>query len=78
LWPGFLGLRHPPAPHGAARAATHFLISKSGGKNRVSTGVAEMDRSGRQEELARMLAGATITEEARAAAARLLSENAGS
>ncbi len=65
------------APQVAARAATHFLIAKSGGKKSVSTGVAEMDRAGRQEELARMLAGASITEEARAAAARLLSENAG-
>jgi len=65
------------APQVAARAATHFLISKSGGKKSVSTGVAEIDRAGRQEELARMLAGATITEEARAAAGRLLSENAG-
>jgi DNA repair protein RecN (Recombination protein N) len=63
------------APQVAARASTHFLISKSGGKSRVSTGVAEMDRAGRQEELARMLAGATITEEARAAAERLLREN---
>ena len=66
------------APQVAARAATHFLISKSGGKKSVSTGVAEMDRAGRQEELARMLAGATITNEARAAAGKLLSENAGS
>ena len=63
------------APQVAARAATHFLISKSGGKKSVSTGVTEMDRTGRQEELARMLAGATITEEARAAAGKLLSEN---
>ncbi len=65
------------APQVAARAATHFLISKSGGRNSVSTGIAEMDTAGRQEELARMLAGATITEEARAAAGRLLSENTG-
>jgi DNA repair protein RecN (Recombination protein N) len=34
-----------------------------------------MDPAGRQEELARMLAGATITEEARAAAERLLRES---
>ncbi|TIR72926.1 MAG: DNA repair protein RecN [Mesorhizobium sp.] len=59
----------------AARAATHFLISKSGGKDRVATGIAEMDRAARQEEIARMLAGATITDEARAAAERLLREN---
>jgi DNA repair protein RecN (Recombination protein N) len=63
------------APQVAARAATHFLISKSGDKKSVSTGVAEIDRAGRQEELARMLAGATITEEARAAAGKLLRES---
>lgn len=64
------------APQVAARAGTHFLISKSG-TDRVATGIAEMDRTARQEEIARMLAGASITEEARAAAARLLQENAG-
>ena len=63
------------APQVAARAATHYLISKTGGADRVSTGVAEMDRRARQEEIARMLAGATITDEARAAAERLLREN---
>lgn len=64
------------APQVAARATTHFLISKSGGADRVVTGVVEMDHAGRQEEIARMLAGATITEEARAAALRLLEETA--
>ncbi|MEO9338118.1 DNA repair protein RecN [Mesorhizobium sp. SB112] len=63
------------APQVAARAATHFLISKSGGTDRVSTRIAEMDKPARQEEIARMLAGATITDEARAAAERLLREN---
>lgn len=63
------------APQVAARAATHFLISKSGSTDRVATGIAEMDRTARQEEIARMLAGATITDEARAAAERLLREN---
>jgi DNA repair protein RecN (Recombination protein N) len=63
------------APQVAARAATHFLISKSGGSDKVATGIAEMDRAARQEEIARMLAGATITSEARAAAERLLREN---
>jgi DNA repair protein RecN (Recombination protein N) len=60
------------APQVAARAQTHFLISKSGGSDRVATSVAEMDRAARQEEIARMLAGETITDEARAAAERLL------
>jgi DNA repair protein RecN (Recombination protein N) len=64
------------APQVAARAQTHFLISKTGNADRVRTGVAEMDRGARQEEIARMLAGATITDEARAAARRLLTENA--
>lgn len=63
------------APQVAARAATHFLISKQGNTDRVATGIHEMDRTARQEEIARMLSGATITEEARAAAERLLREN---
>ncbi len=63
------------APQVAARATTHFLIAKSGGADRVATGIAEMDMAARQEEIARMLAGATITVEARAAAERLLREN---
>jgi DNA repair protein RecN (Recombination protein N) len=63
------------APQVAARADAHFLIAKSG-SDKVTTSVAEMDRPARQEEIARMLAGATITAEARAAAERLLSENA--
>ena len=64
------------APQVAARADTHFLISKSGNSDRVATRVAEMDRGARQEEIARMLAGETITDEARAAAVRLLGESA--
>src|SRR5690606_22315516 len=35
------------APQVAARADTHYLISKSGGADRVSTGVAEIDRAAR-------------------------------
>jgi DNA repair protein RecN (Recombination protein N) len=64
------------APQVAARAHVHYLISKTGSKNKVSTGIAEMDRPARKEEIARMLAGATVTDEARAAAERLLRENA--
>ncbi|MFU0503096.1 DNA repair protein RecN [Pseudaminobacter sp. NGMCC 1.201702] len=65
------------APQVAARADTHFLIAKSGSTEQVSTSIAEMDLGSRQEEIARMLAGASITDEARAAAERLLRENAG-
>lgn len=62
------------APQVAAQAGVHFLISKSGSDKRVSTSIAEMDRPARLEEIARMLAGETITPEARAAAARLMGE----
>jgi len=64
------------APQVAARARTHYLISKTGDADRVSTGVQSLERSARQEEIARMLAGATVTDEARAAAERLLRGNA--
>lgn len=63
------------APQVAARANTHLLISKgpSGDdKGRIATRVATMDEADRREEIARMLAGASITEEARAAAGKLL------
>ena len=62
------------APQVAANAARHFLIAKEliGKGERVATRVADMDAEARREELARMLAGATITEEARAAASKLL------
>ncbi|MCD2181785.1 DNA repair protein RecN [Rhizobium sp. GN54] len=63
------------APQVAARAATHLLISKGpvDGGEAIATRVARMDDGARTEEIARMLAGASVTEEARAAAARLLS-----
>ncbi len=62
------------APQVAARADQHLLISKDAldkGK-RVATRVATLAKDRRREEIARMLAGAEITAEARAAAERLL------
>ncbi len=62
------------APQVAARADRHYLISKDAlakGK-RVATRVAELETEHRREEIARMLAGAEITAEARAAAERLM------
>jgi DNA repair protein RecN (Recombination protein N) len=62
------------APQVAARANRHYVISKDAlekGK-RVATRVSEVAADGRREEIARMLAGAEITNEARAAADRLL------
>ncbi len=69
-------VRHPCAAGRGAGAHASTSSPRSGGADRVSTGIAAMDRPQRQEEIARMLAGATITEEARAAAERLLRENA--
>jgi DNA repair protein RecN (Recombination protein N) len=63
------------APQVAARAQTHFLISKSG-EDKVATQVEQMDAASRREEIARMLAGETITDEARAAARRLMGDTA--
>ena len=62
------------APQVAARAGRHYVISKDAlakGK-RVATRVTEVAADHRREEIARMLAGAEITNEARAAAERLL------
>jgi DNA repair protein RecN (Recombination protein N) len=62
------------SPQVAARAERHYVISKDAldkGK-RVATRVTEVAADHRREEIARMLAGAAITNEARAAAERLL------
>jgi DNA repair protein RecN (Recombination protein N) len=62
------------APQVAARAGRHYVISKDAldkGK-RVATRVTEVSQDRRREEIARMLAGAEITAEARAAAERLI------
>jgi DNA repair protein RecN (Recombination protein N) len=62
------------APQVAARAGAHLLISKNAVENgkRVATGVTPVAGNERREEIARMLAGAVISDEARAAAARLI------
>ena len=67
------------APQVAARAGHHYLITKDalGRGRRVATRVAELEPERRREEIARMLAGAEITAEARAAAERLMRAAAG-
>ncbi len=61
------------APQVAARAEDHLRIAKDAvGEGRVVTRVLALAEDARREEIARMLAGATITDEARAAAARLM------
>jgi DNA repair protein RecN (Recombination protein N) len=63
------------APQVAARAARHFLIAKEDAAEggRVVTRVAALETKSRREEIARMLSGAEVSDEARAAAERLLS-----
>jgi DNA repair protein RecN (Recombination protein N) len=62
------------SPQVAARADRHFLISKMEevGSQRMVTRVQELSSQSRREEIARMLSGAKVTEEARAQAKRLL------
>jgi len=64
------------APQVAARAQRHLLIEKQSVKEGafMRTHVKPLDVAARQEEVARMLAGASVTDEARAAASKLLSE----
>jgi DNA repair protein RecN (Recombination protein N) len=69
------------SPQVASRAASHFLITKiaAAGETseddqplRVVTRLDHLQGPHRREEIARMLSGAEITDEARAQAARLL------
>lgn len=60
------------SPQVAARASRHFRITRLGDKTRVHL----LNDDERLEELARMLSGANVTEEARAAARRLVAEAA--
>ena len=60
------------SPQVAARGTHHWLVSKSDADPGVLTNVDALDDTGRKEEIARMLAGAQVTDEARAAADSLL------
>ncbi len=68
------------SPQVAARGNTHWRVAKSptneardGGEElRIATSVSSLDAGQRKEEIARMLAGAQVTDEARAAADSLL------
>ncbi|RIJ32657.1 DNA repair protein RecN [Henriciella mobilis] len=64
------------SPQVAAAASGQWLVSKTGA---AANGLGEtllkgLDQHERHEEIARMLSGATVTEEARAAATRLLED----
>jgi len=60
------------SPQVAARGAAHLRVSKLAARGRAETRVDLLDGGERREEIARMLAGETVTEAARAAADSLL------
>ena len=60
------------SPQVAARASHHYRIEKSHGESGTRTTVRKLDEAERREEIARMLSGTSVTDEARAQAARLL------
>lgn len=60
------------SPQVAARAEAHWRIAKAGDAERTRTAVEVLSPADREEEIARMLAGAQITDAARAAARALI------
>lgn len=60
------------SPQVAARASHHYRIEKKHGADGTRTSVRKLNDQERREEIARMLSGASVTDEARAQAARLL------
>ena len=70
VWPSKAGqvLVVTHSPQVAARADDHWRIAKAKAETRITRLTAE----GREDEIARMLSGAKVTSEARAAAAKLL------
>lgn len=68
------------APQVAAQAVGHLRISKEtiagGSEEAMATRVIHLDEDERREEIARMLAGQTVTDEARAAAEQLIRSRA--
>ena len=60
------------SPQVAARGGAHLRVAKQARSGRNETMVLPLDLAARREEIARMLAGETVTEAARAAADSLL------
>ena len=63
-------------PQIAAFADQHFLIEKSERRGRTQTGVRQMERAERVEEIARMLSGASLTETSLRHAEQMLASSA--
>jgi DNA repair protein RecN (Recombination protein N) len=62
------------SPQVAARGSHHWRVEKSQAAQKTLTKVEELSVEARREEIARMLSGAAITVEARAAAASLMAD----
>jgi DNA repair protein RecN (Recombination protein N) len=62
------------SPQVAARGAHHWQVSKTDAKSSMLTTVDTLHGNDRTEEIARMLAGESVTDEARAAAESLMRE----
>jgi DNA repair protein RecN (Recombination protein N) len=60
------------SPQVAARADAHWRVAKAGEGDKLRTAVETLGPAAREEEIARMLSGAEITEAARAAARALM------
>ncbi len=60
------------SPQVAARAGSHWRVAKAAAGDHAATTVAALADDERREEIARMLSGATITDQARAAADSLI------
>ncbi|MAR79441.1 MAG: DNA repair protein RecN [Rhodospirillaceae bacterium] len=69
---GFQIIAITHSPQVAAKGSFHLKIEKKLIENLTFTNVKQIEKSERQEEIARMLSGKNITVEARAAAANLL------
>ncbi len=61
-------------PQVAAKCHAHYRVSKAPVEGMTQSAVELLDGKGREEELARMLGGAEVSKEARAAARKLLAE----
>ena len=60
------------SPQVAARTDQHWRVEKATAGKSAVTRLSVLDPKGRREEIARMLSGASVTDEARAAADRLM------
>jgi DNA repair protein RecN (Recombination protein N) len=60
------------SPQVAALAHNHLRVEKRTVKGKIATATTPLDDAERREEIARMLSGAVVTDEARAAADKLL------